>query len=249
MKGVAPGLVESLAAAVERAGLDLHGWSLGFARVSPSILLVPAFGLRALPNPARIALGLAMGAALAPAVRPVADRSLPWAAELLIELGRGLPVALSAAVVLFTATMAGSLVDDLRGSRDVASVPSVEPGATPSGVLVAMLVAIAFLEGGGPARIVAALSDPQLEFSGPLQRAAADLTGGIELAIAVGAPVIATSIVVEVASALVSRAASPAHVMPLLAPLRSLVLLGAFALVLERMVELLSLYATHSGIR
>lgn len=245
LRVLAPGLIESVVRAVESTGLELRAWSLGWARVTPAIFLVPAFGLRALPNPARIALGLAIGAAIAPAVHPIREPGLPWAVSILIELARGLPVALSAAIVLWVATMAGSLVDDLRGAREHAAMPSVEPGATPSGVLVAMLVAIAFLESGGPARVASALIAPELGFGAPLARAARDLAHGIELAVAVGAPVVGTAIVVEVGSTLVARAANPAHVMPLLAPLRSLAILGVFALVLERIVALLALYAAH----
>jgi hypothetical protein len=60
------------------------------------------------------------------------------------------------------------------------------------------------------------------------------------VALAIAAPVLAASIVVELASALIARAATPAFIQPLLAPLRSLVLLAVAALALDRMVELLA---------
>jgi hypothetical protein len=59
----------------------------------------------------------------------------------------------------------------------------------------------------------------------------------------VAAPVLAASVVLDVASALIARAAAPAFVQQLLAPLRSLLLLGITALLLERMLVLLSGFA------
>lgn len=233
------GFLDTLIQAFELGGADLRAWGLAWARVAPAIALVPAFGLRAVPAPARIALGLAMAIGIAPALAPVAQSSAAWPLQLLIQFGKGLPVALSAAIALWAATMAGGLIDNLRGSQLSVSIPSVEAGATPTGVLFAMLAAIAFLETGGPARIAVALSDPALSVENPLIRASADIAVGIQLAIAVAAPVLAASVVVEVGGALVARAASPAFIQPLLAPLRSIAILGVAALVFDRMVAVL----------
>jgi type III secretory pathway component EscT len=235
----APGLVDAMVQALEAGGLDLRAWGLAWARVAPTIAIVPAFGLRAVPAPARIALGLALAASIAPAVAPVANPAHPWPLQLSIEAAKGVPVALSAAIALWAATMAGGLVDDLRSAREQASLPNVEPGSSPTGALLAMLVAIVFLESGGPARVAHALADPGLTFADPLARAAANLVSGIELAIAVAAPLVVVAIVVEVAGALVARAANPAHLGSVLAPLRSIAILGVAALVLDRMLELL----------
>ncbi len=237
-----PGLVQTLAQTIEDSGIDLGAWGLAWARVLPSITLVPAFGLRAFAGPARAVLGLALAASIAPALRPIAT-NVSWPVALVSELARGLPVAITASVALWAATMAGGAIDDLRGNRDKAGLPNVESGATPVGAMMSMLVAIAFLESGGPARIAAALADPDLDFMGPLEHAAYNLSSGIQLAVAVATPLIVASVVVEVASALVARAANPAWVQPLLAPLRSLALLAVLALVLERMVALLAIVA------
>jgi flagellar biosynthesis protein FliR len=242
----APGLVDTLVLVLETGGLDLRAWGLAWARFAPTIAIVPAFGLRAVPTPARITLGLALAASIAPAVAPAADPALSWPAQLLIELAKGVPVAIAAAVALWTATMAGGLVDDLRGGREQSSLPTVEPGATPTGALLAMLVALLFLETGGPARVARALSDPRLGFVDPLARATANLVSGIELAIAVAAPVVVAAIVVEVAGALIARAANPAYIQPVLAPLRSIAILGVTALVLDRMLELLATLAAST---
>lgn len=232
-------LLALVARLAEAEGVDLGAWGLAWARVMPTVVLVPAFGLRAIPAPARVVLGLTLALCIAPAfVRPVAADT-PWVVQLFASASFGLPVALGAASVLWAASQAGALADDLRGGRDTTNLPNLG-ATTPLGALLGMLASVAFLEGGGAARVVMALARTDGELLGAWTRASHALLGSVELAIAVAAPVIAAAIVLEVASALVARAASPAFVQPLLAPLKSLLVLGVFALVLERMVELIA---------
>ena len=75
----------------------------------------------------------------------------------------------------------------------------------------------------------------------PLLSAAHTLTAGIGLAIAIGAPLLAAAVVLEIAFALVARAASPAQVQALLAPIRALALLAIVAVVLERVAGVVAL--------
>jgi len=239
----APALLDALDSVVEDSGLDLGAWGLAWARTLPAVTIVPAFGLRAVAVPVRVAMAMVLAASVAPAMRPVAESGGSWPLMLLVEAGRGLPVALSAAVALWAATMAGGLIDNLRNARELLSLPNVESGATPTGGLFAMLVAVVFLQTGGAARVAEALADPGLPFAAPLSRAVANLTAGIELAVAVAAPVLVASVVVAVGSALIARATTPAFIQPLLAPLRSVVILGVAAVFLERMVAIL----VHSG--
>ena len=146
---MASGVLDSVSRLLDGAGYDLRSWGLAWARVTPSVTLIPAFGLRAVPGPARVALALALGACIAPAL---AGRAIegPWAAQLLVEFLRGLPVAVGAATGLWLATMVGGLADNLRGSQLSSALPVVERGSTPSGTLLAMLVAVLFLQSGGP---------------------------------------------------------------------------------------------------
>jgi type III secretory pathway component EscT len=240
-----PGFLTIIVRALESSGTDLRGWALAWARISPSIAIVPAFGLRAMPAPARIALGLALAASVAPALAPLPNGGEPWPLALLVEAAKGLPIALTAAIALWAATMSGGLIDNLRGSRESSSVPALEAGATPTGVLFGLLAAVAFLQMGGPARIALLAANPALEFRNPLLGAVNHLTRGIELAVLVAAPIIAASVVLEIASALVARAASPAYVQQLIAPLRSLALLVITAVLLERMLAVLVASARH----
>ena len=235
-----PSVVGTVAEAFARSGVDLAALGLAWARAMPAVTLVPAFGLRALPAPARGVLGLAFAACVFPALAPVAaSSSQPWAMQAVVEVARGLPVAIAAAVPLWAATMAGGVADALRGSHDTPSVPTVEGKATPLGVPLSILASAIFLATGGPARVVKALALHPVP-THPLLAAANDLVGGIALAVALGGPLLAAAVVIEVAAALVARAASPAQVHALLAPLRALGTLAVMAVVLERVATALA---------
>lgn len=238
-------LFETLQELLDLGGVPLRAWVLAWARVAPALVLVPAFGLLALPAPTRVALGLALGLGVAPALIPTVSDAGSLALAVMTEALRGLPVALTAATALWVATMAGGAIDDFRGARDSAHLPNVEPNATPLGAVFAMLAAIAFLQGGGAARVAGALVAPERGVLGPLGRSVASLTHGIEIAVAVAAPIAVVAIVVEVGLALIARAANPAYLLPVFAPLKAVVVLGATLLLLDRMLELLVLVAAR----
>jgi type III secretory pathway component EscT len=224
-------IVQSLA---DSAGLDLARVGLGFARATPAITLVPAFGLKAIPAPARITFAISLAVVIAPALPPV-ELDAAWTPLLLREVARGLPVAVAAAVPLYVASQLGALVDGLRGSQASVQLPIVEGQTTPLGGLFGLLAGALFLVSGGPARVATALLvAPPLDHALWL-RLAHDLLGGITLAVAIGAPLLAASAVLEVALALVARAATPTNVQVLLAPLRGAALLVLVALLLDRL--------------
>jgi type III secretory pathway component EscT len=236
----APGLLQAVADAFEKGGIDLEAWALSWARVAPVILLVPALGLRSLPGAMRAAAALVLGAVIVPALRPAAHGAIPFPVALLAEFARGLPVAVAAAVPLWAATMVGGVIDALRGAQDYVAVPTVEGRATPLGVLFSLLAGMLFLALGGPARVVGALVEPA-PMDNALPRAAFDLAAGIGIAVAVAAPLLAAAVVLEITAALVARAASPAQVHTLLAPARSLALLALLAVLFDRIAGLMAL--------
>ncbi|HEX9296036.1 MAG TPA: flagellar biosynthetic protein FliR [Polyangiaceae bacterium] len=235
------GLLETLAQWLEAGGIDLAAWALAWARVAPLVAIVPAFGLRALSAPLRAAAALLFALLLIPAVRPLAVGPTPFPVLLLIELLRGTVVALGAAIPLWAATMAGGVVDALRGAQDPAMMPTVEDRATPLAVLFSLLSATLFLATGGPARVVAVLATAPPAIENGLARAAHDLATGIGIAVAIAAPLLAASIMIEVAGALMARAASPAHLHAFLAPVRSLALLVLTAVLFERIASFIAL--------
>jgi type III secretory pathway component EscT len=135
--------------------------------------------------------------------------------------------------------MTGGLLDALRASQDTVSAPTVEGRATPLGVPLSLLACAIFLGTGGPARVVAALVEQAPE-GHPVAAAAENVVGGITMAVALGGPLLAASVVVEVASALVARAAAPAQVHALLAPVRAIAALAVLGLVFERLAGALA---------
>src|SRR5579859_6408509 len=235
-----PSVVGTVAEAFARSGVDLAALGLAWARVMPAVTLVPAFGLRALPTPARAVMGLAFAASIFPALAPLAtDADTPWALLAVGEVARGVPVALAAAVPLWAATMAGGVADVLRGSQETPSVPVIEGKATPLGIPLSLLASAIFLATGGPARVVAALAAGEVD-AHPLLSVARDVAGGISMAVAIGGPLLVAAIVLEVGGALVARAASPAQIHALLAPLRALGVLAVMAVVLDRIAAVLA---------
>jgi flagellar biosynthesis protein FliR len=241
----APSFIALVEEALRERGVDLTRLGLGWARATPAVTLVPAFGLKALPTVARGVLGLALAAAIFPAMPASPTFGGPVWVALLEQVAIGLPVAIAAAVPLWAATMAGGVADALRGSNDTSEAPTVEGGATPMGVLFSLLACSMFFATGGPARIAAALALPPSDLS-PVLRASLDLTNGITIAVALGAPLLAASVVVEVAGALIARAATPAQLHLLLAPLRALALLGVLALVFVKMSEAVAAVVAHA---
>jgi flagellar biosynthesis protein FliR len=235
-----PSALQAVARSLEDSGIDLAALGLAWARAMPAVAIVPAFGMRAVPAPARIVMALAFAASILPALAPHAvDDRWPWTLQVLFETVRGLPVAIAAAVPLWAATIAGGVADALRGSQEMVTAPT-EGRATPLGVPLSLLACAIFTSTGGPARVAAALAVPTSAPS-PLLAASSDIVQGIGLAVALGAPLLAASVVVELTGALVARAASPAQVHALLAPLRALGTLAVMALVLERMAAVLAL--------
>jgi type III secretory pathway component EscT len=227
-------------APLARMGLDLAPLGLAWARVMPAITLVPAFGLRALPAPARAVLGLAFAACIVPAVAPVVhEGTTAWPLLALGEVARGLPVAIAAAVPLWAATMAGGVADALRGSQETPTGPTVEGPATPMGIPLSLLASAIFLATGGPARVVAALAF-RATGAHPVLAAVDDLVGGITLAVALGGPLLAAAVVIEIAGAIVARAASPAQVHTLVAPLRAMATLAVTGVVFHRLAVALA---------
>ena len=232
-------LVELLDAVSQLLGSDLRSFALAWARVVPVLTLVPMFGLSAVAMPIRIVLGATMAAAIAPALARSGDDGTPLWFAILREAARGVPVALATAVFLWIAVMVGGLADNLRGGRESEELPLLEEPGSPFSVLLAMLVSLAFLQTGGAERLAALLSEPRLHVTWAI--AAERLVQSLSLAVAIATPLLAGSVLLEIAGAFIARAASPAYVLPLLAPLRSLGVLLLVWVSLDRIVELLVL--------
>lgn len=247
MTELAPGvqLWPLLQQLIEGSGSSSQQWLLAWARVLPLVTIVPAFGSRLMPVPARAVFGLGLAGLLVPALAPDVSGQSHWAIGFIRELFRGLPVALSSGALIWASMMAGGLVDDLRGASQQQSNVFQE-ARTPLGAFLGLFATGAFLLLGGVESALFSLSGAGRQ--GTLLGAAADLVNSLHIAFALCAPLLCVSVVWEVAGALIARAASPAHVQSLLAPLRAMVVLGAFTLVLPALFELIfEVFAARLG--
>jgi type III secretory pathway component EscT len=135
--------LEGLQRELARGGLVPSAWLFAAARVLPSTLLVPAFGLGALPTPARVGFAFILAASVAPALAlslPAGELSVAAALGAIVA---GLPVAVGAAAGLWVAAMAGNLLDALRGNEHLAPFAGVGSEASPLGVLLSLGAAVA----------------------------------------------------------------------------------------------------------
>ena len=217
---------------------------LGAAKVTPVVVLVPAFGLRALPWGARLGLALTLGLSVAPALSHAT--ALPLGIAVALQACSGLPVALSAAALLWAASMAGGLIDELRQAREIVRFPVMTEPSSPTGVLFALVAAIAFLQTGGAMRVVSALNRETPEVQGLLTRVVSDLLSGVHVAIALAVPFLVAIVFFEVAAALLARAVMPATIQSVLAPLRTVFILVCLAVALERVLAAIALVASHA---
>lgn len=233
----APGLLEAARTVASEGGLSLGGFGLAWARLAPTLLLVPAFGMRGMPS----LLRLAMAAQLALAVAPMMA-GFPAEAgvrELVMEAVRGLPMAVLAAAPLWVATMTGGVLDGLR------LFPRAEPERSgPFTTLTTLLASVAFLASGGPARVALAAMEVG-DVLDPLARAIVAMTSGIGVAVALAAPIAIASMLVELGLALAARTAGATSLAGVLAPLRGVALLSVMGLLLERLASRLVHHAAR----
>src|SRR5215471_3894471 len=234
-------MLRAVAEILQANGIDLVALGVAFARVAAVVAIVPAFGLRAMTPALRAGLALLFASAIVPSLRSTAMAVSAAPILLVLEVARGVLVAIAAAVPLYVASMSGGVIDSLRGAQEAAPVPVVEGRSTPLGVLFSLLASALFLGLGGPARVVGALTSVPFDLSQGPARVAADLASGVQTEVAVAAPLLTASVVIEIAGALVARAASPAHLHAVLAPARSLLLLSLTALLLDRVAGFLAL--------
>lgn len=243
----APDLLPLLLQELERWGVNPEGWLLAAARLLPTVLLVPAFGLRALAFPAQVLFAFILAASTLPFAPLDQPLEGPWLMAVLGEVARGLPIAVSAAATLWAAAMAGNLLDEVRGAHHPGDFPVVDSASGPFGVLLSLAASISFLELGGPARLADALASAGTVDARSLWRVVRGAVAGIQLAVLIAAPLLVVLLVVEVFHALVARVTSPGLWLPLLAPLRALSFLAIAALLLDRLIEGLALWM-HSAL-
>lgn len=228
-------LLEAVARELAASGVDPTSWVLCWARLLPSLILIPAFGLPAFPIVIRIGFACVLAAVVAPSlpVSSLAPGPLPLA--LVGEAARGLPVALSAAFCIWAAMMAGNLIDELRSGAPRARSPfdPAEP-SSPLGVLLSLAASVAFFRLGGPARLADALAAAKPLEQQDLHSLVTSLAHGVQFAVVLAGPLLALVPFLELLQALVARAVAPLSAQVVLGPARAVALLAVVALLLDR---------------
>jgi type III secretory pathway component EscT len=228
-------LIETLLRELAASGIDPMSWARAWARLIPSLVLIPLLGLQAFPIALRLAFALMLGASIAPSlVEPSVGRS-PLSVELVSELARGVPAAISVAIGIWGAGMVGELLDASRGkpSRSLFDGDS----ASPLAVLLSLAAAVAFFQLGGPARLAEALASARPLSEQDVRSVALSLARGIQFAVVLAAPPLALVPFLELLHGLVARASQPLGLGIVIGPLKTIVLLGVTALLLDRIAS------------
>lgn len=240
MEGLFDEIVRAFALAGTGAGL-----AHAFFRLLPTVLIVPAFGLRGVPAQVRVAVALVLAFAVAPALGGAPVEPGGTLVTWLFDVLRGFPLALAAAVPTWAAAMAGGLFDELRGPRVDVKLAPVADAHSPSAVLLSLLGGIFFLSVGGPSAIARAIVRADLG-ADVLGHTVATLAAGATVALVIAGPLLAATVVSTAATAIVVRApfAAARGVAP---SLRAAAMLAFFAVALERVATLLAI-ATEAGV-
>lgn len=214
---------------------EAWGVFLVFLRLAALFAVAPVFGAREVPGPVRILLALALSvvvyplvsAALAPVPRGLLELIAPVVRETLIGLALGMLVSL----LFSAATLAGDLLD-LQMGFNMAAVFNPALGAQAAmmsqflyryTLVVFLLVNGHHLLLAGVVRSFTALPAPR--FSPASDAAVLRLVGDLVTTIfgaglRIAAPALATLLLVDVALALVSRAAPQVNVFQLGMPIK-----------------------------
>jgi type III secretory pathway component EscT len=237
------GFLDAISLETSASGESLVAWGTAWARVLPTALAVPAFGLGFLPASLRVAMGFGLAVSVAPALSAaVLPVGVPWPMLVVGEIARGVPVAIVAATALFVATVAGGVTDAAFGTKLRALGAPFGRDGGPFATLLGLAAAILFLDGGGATRIASRLAEPALGVQAPLASAVRDLAAGIEVGASIGAPLLVVVVVIDVTLGLAVREFGALRLETVGAPLRALAVLVGMAALFERMAEGITLF-------
>jgi type III secretory pathway component EscT len=235
-------LLDAVLGQLAAAGIDPLGWLLSWARLVPSLILIPAFGLEAFPVLLRFAYAFVLAAVIAPTLPPVSPGSGPWLTMLALEAARGVPVALAVAGAIWSAGMAGNLIDELRRGRGPRVLLADDTPLSPLGTVLSLLSVIAFFQLGGPARLADALAAAPPIGQQDLRSVALTLARSVQFAVLLCGPLLALVPFLQLARALIARSARPIAPGTLLQPLEALAVLALLALLLDRFATAIVLW-------
>lgn len=207
------------------------------ARFFPLVVLVPVLALRGAPASFRAGVALILAAASLPAGATTATSASTIVSldALVRELWLGLPVALGAAVPLWSLSMVGGSIDSVLAASPFGAASSTSRGFSRLFELIAGLI---FLASGGLARVVALLSSASsaIDSTSAAHAAASAVSSGIGVAVMISTPVLMIAFIVDVALAMIARAAWPVALSGAIAATRAPVIIVLVSLLLERLL-------------
>jgi type III secretory pathway component EscT len=207
------------------------------ARFVPLVVLVPVLALRGAPASFRAGIALILAAASLPAgaTSSTSTAAIVSLDTLVRELWLGLPVALGAAVPLWSLSMVGGTIDSV-----LAASPFGPGGAASRSFsrLFELIAGLIFLSSGGLARAVSLLSSASVALDGAnaAHAAATAVSSGIGVAVVIATPVLMFAFMVDVTLAMIARAAWPVALTSAIAATRAPLIIVLVSLLLERLL-------------
>jgi flagellar biosynthesis protein FliR len=228
--------------------MDTLWWGvLLSARMLPIVFLVPVFGGKKLPVPAKLCLSVSLAFSVWPHVAagsPVPE-GIRFLGLLLKEIAVGTVLALAASCMFDGMRMGGRLIDDLRGSSQASAlVLQTDARTSPLGDLHLLLAILVFFTAGGPAILLNALiasfervpvnAVPSIEVTSQAGKLLLALTSeAIRLGLSIAIPAAVALLMADSVLGFMNRTAPQIQVFFLGMPLRNLVGIGVVLLTLE----------------
>lgn len=150
------GLAEALAALAEGGQGPLTAAFLVFLRVGAAMALLPAFGEAVVPMRVRLALALAFGAVVAPAVAPALASVAPGLAAIAGEVAAGLMIGLAMRLAVMALQIAGTMAAQATSLSQFFGGAGADPQPALAQLLLVAGLALA-VAGGLHVHIAAAL--------------------------------------------------------------------------------------------
>ena len=228
--------------------MDAIWWGILLGgRILPIVFLVPVFGGKRLPMPAKVSLCVTLAISVMPCVDSghPAPGGLFFFGLLIKEIAVGVVLALAASCMFEGMRMGGRLVDDFRGaSQTSAQLPHSDQRTSPLGDLHLLLAILVFFAAGGPGIFLRALMTsfervpvhamPGIEVTSQAGRMLLALTAdAIHLGVSIAVPAAVALLMADTVLGFMNRTAPQIQVFFLGMPVRNLIGAGVVLLTLE----------------
>lgn len=235
----------------------LAGYLIAVARVAGFVLVAPPFNTRSVPGLVRAGFALAMAVPLATWTIPTAPRlaSGDLLLRVLVQILLGAILGYLVALAVAAVQMIGDLLDVVGGFQmSMALDPMLLVQTSIMGRIHQLIaVTLLFLTDGhlmvlqGLARSVQLMPQPNLDWDQVGRAVTGDVAGMFLAAVQVAAPLIAATLIADVALGLLTRAAPALNAFSLGFPLKILLTLLLAGLVIAQLPDVLRTTIEHAA--